>query len=146
MILDKNLLMSNAQAVTATAASTDVIDLGLAYDLGNGDDIEVICQVGTAFTAGGAATMTVAVQGSVDNSTFFDLMLTRAIPVASLTAGSEPCRYRIPSPGAGQVLPRFIRMNYTIATGPMTAGTITAGLALTRQNNRAYPPGVTVVN
>ena len=146
MILDKLLRMSNAQAVTASAASTDVIDLGVLTDIGEGREIELLVQVGTAFTAAGAATMTVALQGSVDNSTFTDMAVTRAIPVASLTAGATLFNISVPPVGTGQAHPRYLRMNYTVATGPMTAGTVTAALLLDRQNATAYAPGIVVAN
>jgi hypothetical protein len=146
MILDKLLLMSNAQAITASANSTDVIDLGVASDIGNGEDIEILCVVGTAFTAAGAATLQVALQGSTDNSTFTDMVVTRAIGKADLVAGAEACKFRIPPVAAGQNPPRYLRMSYTVATGPMTAGTITAGVVQERQNNRAYAPGISISN
>ena len=146
MILDKLLRMSNAQAVTASAASTDVIDLGVLTDIGEGRELELLVQVGTAFTAVGAATMTVALQGSVDDSTFTDMAVSRAIGKADLTAGATLLNVSIPPVGAGQAVPRYIRVFYTVATGPMTAGTVTAAILLDRQNNRAYPPGVTVSN
>ncbi len=39
---------------------------------------------------------------------------------------------------------RYLRTNYTVATGPLTAGKFTAFLAHDRQASRAYAPGFTV--
>lgn len=148
MILDKNLLFGSSQAITASAASTDVIDLGVLEDLGIGDDpsLEILILVTEAFTAAGAATLTTAIQGSVDNSAWTDMAITGAIGKASLTAGAEVARWSLPSLVAGQSMPRYLRMNYTVATGPMTAGKITAGILLDRQQNVAYPPGIAISN
>jgi len=55
--IDQNLVLSDAQAVTATAVSTKSIDTITALrNIGSGNQIEVLVGVGTAFTAAGAAT------------------------------------------------------------------------------------------
>lgn len=146
MIFDKLLMLSNAQAVTSSAASTDVIDFGVARDMfPTLEDLKLVVQVGAAFTASGSATMTIAVQTSVDNSSWTDHMLTRAIAVADLVAGASVAVFSLGGIGAGVSAPRYLRLNYTIATGPMTAGTITAGFVLDRQSNRPYPTGIPTV-
>ena len=72
MILDKLLMFSEAQAVTATAASTDVIDLspqkGTRRDIVVGEPLEFGTNVNT--TAAGAATINVQLQTSIDNATW----------------------------------------------------------------------------
>jgi hypothetical protein len=149
MILDKLLAFTpSAQAITVTAPSTDVIDLGVLQDLGIGDDpsLEILCLVTTAFTAAGAATMQVAIQGSVDNAAWTDMAMTNAIGKASLVAGAEIMRWSLPSLVAGQSMPRYLRLNFTVATGPMTAGAVLGYILLDRQQNVAYPPGITISN
>lgn len=138
--IDQNLVLSDAQAVTATAVSTKSIDTITALrNIGSGEPVEVLVSVGTAFTAGGAATMTVALQDSADNTTFADVLVSPAIAVASLAAGFEALRVRVPA-----TTRRYIALNYTVATGPMTAGALTAVLELDRQDNVARPSGFTV--
>ena len=39
---------------------------------------------------------------------------------------------------------RYLRVNYTVATGPLTAGKFTAFLAHDRQASKAYASGFTV--
>ena len=155
MIIDKLLLMSNAQAITATAASTDVIDLGVAEDLGVGDDpaLKVVVVPLSTFTAGGAATMQVAIEGSPDNSSWTIMAETEPLSLAAInsavTAGSQNpylCSWDLPSLVANQALPRYIRMLYTVATGPMTGGTLSAFINLDRQQNRSYPAGINIAN
>lgn len=68
MITDKLLMFSEAQAVTASAASTDVIDLGpidgTRRDIGVGEPLEFWATVNTTATAAGAATLNVQLQTS----------------------------------------------------------------------------------
>lgn len=54
MILDADLEFSNAQALTATALGTNVIDLSVARDIGSGDPMAVVfvCTVAADQTTG----------------------------------------------------------------------------------------------
>lgn len=137
MLMDKLLMFSNSQAVTASAASTDTIDLSAFRDIGTGPmDIEVFMYTEVAVTAAGAATLTITLECD-DNSAFSSptvLLSTAAIPKATLVIGYEPLAgWKIP---AG--CERHVRLNYTVATGPLTAGTFSAGLVLASQRFRAY--------
>lgn len=133
MIIDKMLQVSNEQAVTATAASTDVIDFGqLNPDIGISDAYMVIT-VDEAATAAGAATVTFAVQDSADNASFLDVAVTAAIGKAALVAGYQIV---IPMPTK---LRRYSRVNYTVATGPLTAGKFSAQVVFGYQQNTPKP-------
>lgn len=132
-ILDNELTFSNAQAVTATAVSTNVVDLGVDRDIGVGEPVYFAVQVGTGFT--GLTSLTVTLQTSADNSTWSTLYQSAAIPVASLTEGAQPVRVVVPSSTK-----RYLRVNYTVA-GTGTAGTVTASLLLGPDGYRAYPAG-----
>ena len=119
MLIDNNLILSNAQAVTSTAVSTNVVDQGAAADaVARAPYVEFL--VNTSFTASGSATMQLELQDSADNSTFNTVLITEAIPKATLVAGYRR-RFKLP-PGVR----RYIAANYTVATGPMTAGKIDA--------------------
>lgn len=142
MILDKGNLVSSAQAVTSSAGSTDVIDLSQARAIGDGEELEFFVNVDTAATAAGAATVTFQVQTD-DNSAFSSpttVIQTDAIPKATLVAGHQ---IKIPLPD-GATPERYLRLYYSVATGPLTAGAFTAGLVLDVQNSRAYPAGYTI--
>lgn len=121
-IIDKLLQVSNEQAVTASAASTDVIDFGQPKPNVGLSSIPttMLITVDAAATASGSATVTFSIQDSADNSTFADVAVTAAIGKASLTAGA---RFPIPMPVA---LRRYVRVYYTVATGPLTAGAFSA--------------------
>jgi hypothetical protein len=67
MLLDQQALFSEAQAITATAASTNVIDTGSSKDVGKYGDIPLLIQVVEAFNT--LTSLTVTVQTD-DNSSF----------------------------------------------------------------------------
>lgn len=132
MIIDRQNLFSDGQAITATADSTNIIDLGAAR-MGEGGSMQLNLQVEEAFTAAGAATLTITMLTD-DNEAFSSAQTiynSGAIGKATLVKG-----YRIPgltSLPAG--VERYVKLVYTVATGPMTAGKINAALVLAPQTN-----------
>jgi len=134
MFIDKNLQVSNEQAVTVSAESTDVIDFGQDNpNTGMDDRSNMVITVDVAATAAGAATVTFSVQDSADNSTFADVAVTAAIGKATLVAGRQIV---IPMPTK---LRRYSRVYYTVGTGPLTAGAFSAQVVTGIQQNVAYP-------
>ena len=156
---DNSLLLSNAQAITVTADSTTIYDVtgagsgtapkllfgGTVFgeDIGAGEGLArpvAYFIVGTTFTAGGAATLQISVQAAPDNGsnvpgTYVALDQTFPIPVANLVSGAA-VQLVIPPVPPTLALPRFYKFTYTVATGPMTAGTITGGIMLAPTNNQ----------
>jgi len=134
MIIDKLLQVSDAQAVTASAASTDVIDFGQANPNSGINQITTLAiTVDETATAAGAATVTFSVQDSADNSSFADVAVTAATGKAALPAGAQVL---IQMPVVHR---RYVRAYYTVATGPLTAGKFSAQIVTGVQANRAYP-------
>ncbi len=137
MLMDAELLFSDEQAVTTTAASTNIVDLLAANrDIGKGEDLELIVSVDEAVTASGAATVVFALQTD-DNSGFSsatDLFATAAIGKATLVAGYVPVKIKLP-----RGIERFLRVNYTVATGPLTAGKFTAAIVRNVDDQQIYP-------
>ena len=130
MYIDRQNLFSQDQAVTTSAASTDYIDLGVARDIGNGERPEILVLCTQA--------VTVALQ-SDDNASFSspaNLVLSDAVPKASLVAGTEVLRVAVP-----HGTERYLRLFYIVDTGPLTAGKFTSGLVPLRQANVAYASG-----
>lgn len=133
MFIDKNLQVSNEQAVTASAASTDVIDFGQASPDVGIYDLYAVITTDEAATASGAATVTFSLQDSADNSTFADVAVTAAIGKATLVAGYQ---HVIPLPTK---MRRYCRLYYTVATGPLTAGKFSAQVVAGFQQNVPKP-------
>lgn len=172
MILDALLQFSNAQAITATATSTNILDLHMAgipvlanlqgaRDIGIGDDpaMKLLVQVGTTFLT--LTSLTVAIQGATDNGSgganaFSTYYSSPAIAVASLVAGARLFDMDMPRPPQGVAMPRFLQLNYTVAGSNATAGTLNSYLVLDRDDQPyastgnqvmgGYPAGITVAN
>jgi len=161
MITDNFLRLSGSltagsatgQAVTATANSTNVVDLSLARDIGEGMDLYVQFTVGTAFTAAGSATLTPTVVVSAADSltTPTTIGTGGTIAVASLIAGFtfvvrlNPQLFGSTTTVSSLGL-RYLGAIYTVATGPMTAGTITADIVTEIQDGKKfYASGFTVL-
>lgn len=140
MLLDKQLMFSEAQAVTTDAASGDTVDLGPLHsgntvrDIGVGTPVTFLAQVTTAATAAGAAKVTISLETAKTSDFAHPETLLRSgeIPVGTLKQGY---RYLATLP---QGVQRYLRVNYTVKNGPLTAGAFTAGLALTVDSQHSY--------
>lgn len=140
--VDAQQTFSDAQALTVTAVSTNLLDHSQDRNLGIGKPLCVVLTVDVAAAGGG--TLTVTVQ-SDDNSAFSSpgtVTATGAIAAAALVAGAQII---IPIP-PDTATERFMRLNYTLAT--MTGITVTAFLAPIDQvqNATQYAAGITVNN
>lgn len=116
---DETLFYSKEQALTATAASTNILDLG-GGDVVHG--LYFVMQVGTAFA--GLTKVSASLETSDDESfTSSETVMTLPeYPVASLTAGAVLCKVCLPLG-----MKKYSRVKYTV-TGTGTAGTISAFL------------------
>ncbi|SVS89264.1 Uncharacterised protein [Klebsiella pneumoniae] len=129
MLLDQQALFSAAQVITATAASTNVIDTGSAKDVGKYGDIPLLIQVVEGFN--NLTSLTVTVQTD-DNSSFSSAadVLSMTIPLASLVLG-----YKSPVITLPMKMERYIRLNYTVTGTAPTTGKVTAGITGGVQTN-----------
>ncbi|HHQ5767871.1 TPA: Bbp16 family capsid cement protein [Klebsiella pneumoniae] len=129
MLLDQQALISAAQAITATAASTNVIDTGSNKDVGKYGDIPLLIQVVEGFN--NLTSLTVTVQTD-DNSAFSSAadVLSMTIPLASLVLG-----YKSPVITLPMKMERYIRLNYTVTGTAPTTGKVTAGITGGVQTN-----------
>ena len=131
MIIDSLLELSIKQAVTTSAASTNVVDFGLKNpNLGNGPSpLYAVFTVPEAFTGG---SMTIALQDSENNTNFTNVITGVTIAATDLKAGAQ---YVLPLPVKHR---RYIRAYYAV-TGSMTAGKNNAAIVRGLQNNDKKP-------
>lgn len=129
-IQDAELILSDDQALVATADSTNTIDLGAGIDhlnsaivLNAGESMRhqfLNVLVTTSFAA--ATSYQFALQDSADDSSFAATeIITPAIVIATLIAGYVVLRTPIPSN-----IRRYIKMVYTEAGSTENAGTVSA--------------------
>jgi hypothetical protein len=144
MLIDKQNQFSNdtgdSPTTIGSTASTNIIDLGIARDIGGAvtDQLMLLCEVTTAFTSGGGATLQVQFQTAPDNGSgapgaWSTLAQSDLIPVASLVQGYKFLPGELP----GGTL-RFIRLNYVIGTAAMTAGALRGALVPSLDQQPAY--------
>lgn len=145
MILDSTLAFDGPAftAITVTRDSTNNLDMGVARAMGPGTPLAVIIIGNGLFAAAGAATLSIAFRGSVDNATYTTYAQGTVLTIAQLNAGGYFLPIRVPSQLAtgAMALPRYYQLTYTVATGPFTAGAVMAYLALDRDRSIAYPAG-----
>jgi hypothetical protein len=133
-ILDRQNLFSSDQALTASANSTDIIDLGSSRDVGAGEPDNVLVQVTEAFN--NLTSLTVALQTSSTEAFSVPVQLTAAtVALASLTAGA---RFSIGAIPRGVL--RYLRLAYTVTGSAPSTGKITAGVGVEGlfQDNTVY--------
>jgi hypothetical protein len=71
-----------------------------------------------------------------------------------LVQGARLLDIDMPRPAAGDALPRYLRLSYTVGTGVFSAGNVTAAIVLGRPDQivsaagyqSGYPSGFTVNN
>lgn len=142
MIFDAQTKFSAAQAVTATAVSTNVIDLGaagipyggsvaLTRDFGVTDKIPLAIQVVANFATLTSLTVSVETDDNEAFSSATTVATTPAIPVAQLVAGYQFTIDDIPF----RTRERYVRLRYTVGGSNATAGAITAGVVTALQRN-----------
>ncbi len=156
MIIDSSLQFDPAgTAITATAVSTNVLDMGADGDTGIGTDLKVTVLPQATFTAAGGATLQIQLEGAPDNGsgapgTYDVYAQTEALSISQLNAGTVQgislTGFDLPERVLGDVPPRFYRLNYIVATGPFTAGTVQAFMNLSRDQLPFYKSGFSVPN
>lgn len=129
MHVDKDLIFSENQAITATAASTNTIDTGDSRDIGPGEPLQIEAHVTEAFNT--LTSLKIAVETD-DNASFSSateltsvsmtlaqLTLNKTIGLGFLPHGCE----------------RYVRLKYTVTGTNPTLGKIWAAIVPVRQSN-----------
>jgi len=161
MITDALLRLSNAQAVTASAYSTDKIRIGQedtirgpgassttlvrTRDVGEGREVYVVFTVNTTFLTLTNLTFEIVTSANADLSSHTSIATTGAITLASggLAAGKQYA-LRIPPEIAGTGK-QYLGARYTVGGSSATAGAVTADLVLDIQDGmKFYDSGFTV--
>lgn len=147
MFMDSDLLFSDAQAVTATAASTNYYDTGPLFTGNTGRNLGVSelyfsISVDVAMTDSGSDS-TIAVSLETDDNTSFSSIATVAtlVTIPALTAAGT--KYFVKVPIATTVpYERYLQIKYTTANGNLTTGSFTVALVKNIDNWTSYVSAV----
>ena len=142
MITDSLLRVSEDQAVTSTAVSTNTVDLGVARDMGEGTTLYMNFALTEAFANGTSITFEVITSASSNLGSPTVIGSSAAIVTASLTLGKNiVVRLNPDIAGKGQ---RYLGARYTVV-GTMNAGKVTADIVETiGDGQKYYASGFTV--
>jgi predicted RecA/RadA family phage recombinase len=144
MIVDALNRLSDAQAITTTANSTFSLDLKSGRDIGEGEELFVVFNVGTAFAGGTSVQISIVTADDAGlTSNVTTLASLPAIATANLTAGARRV-LQIP-PQFGTNGRQYLGVVYTVV-GTFSAGTITADIEPegSWNNHHYYASGFTV--
>lgn len=129
MILDKENVLSDDQAVTASAASSNymVLQSVAGKDSAVGNPGDLLVQVTEAFAGGTSIAASIQTDDDAAFGSAVTLNQSPAIATASLVAG-----YRFPIALPKEGLKKYLRVYYTVV-GTMSAGKIFAGIVQVRE-------------
>lgn len=142
MILSNELLISDDQAITATAISTNVIDTGapgtpydavrpLNHDTGDGTEVPLLVQVTEDFN--NLTSLTVAVETGTAE-TLGTVVTQQTFTLAELQAGARLNVRTLPDG-----IQRYLGCRYTVVGTAPTTGRITSAIVAGVQTNVTGP-------
>lgn len=125
MLLDQNAVLSEEQAISATAPSTQTMDLTAAGNAVPGS-LFFVARVAAAFT--GEGTLKIALQTAADSSFTNPVELVGATYGASLLGTKDQTLCAVPLPSG---VKRYVRAYYTVSnvSGGKISCFITDGVA-----------------
>jgi len=139
MIFSAQQLLSDDQAITATAVSTNVIDLGapgtpygaaaaLNQDIGKGAPVPFLVQVTADFDNLTSLNVAIEVGASASLGT---VVAAQDVAAADLVAGKQINLQCLPN----GIDARYLGVRYTVTGAAPTTGTVTAGVTMGNQTN-----------
>lgn len=130
MILDERTEFCDATALNTGAAGSyligDVVDLGVARDLGGDMAVYLVVTVDTTATSGGSATgqFNLVTDDNASLTSPTTLVSSKAWTVATMTAGTVLMAVQLPLEGTAYE--RYIGIQQVTGTAAFTAGKVNA--------------------
>lgn len=139
MILSQELILSDKQAITASADSTNVIDLGVAgtpygavaplnNDKGKGAPVPILVQVTDDFNNLTSLTVNISTGATTALGT---KIVSQVIVLADLVAGKQFAVCYLPQ----DITERYLGIEYVVTGTAPSTGTVTAGITMGVQTN-----------
>lgn len=141
MITDATLVLSDSQAITATASSTNIIDNGatgtpagastaLTRDVGKSNEIPFLLEVTEAFNT--LTSLTVALQVATDAAFTSPVeVASRTYALAEINTAGKRLSFPAQIPEGANL--RYMRLRYTVTGSNPTTGKLWAGIVASRQ-------------
>ena len=142
MITDNLLRFSNAQAVTAAAASTNYIDLEVAREIAVGHPLWIQVNVEVAMTDG-SSDSTLSVDAYYDSTTTFTPDASQLGLIIPAVSAIGWIGYFALKPHLSTTY-RYLELYYTPNNGNLSTGTISASLVLDIDRNTHEANGFTI--
>lgn len=142
MRLSAQQVFSDDQAITVTAASTNLIDFGapgtvlnaptaIERDIAKGTPVPILIQVTESFATLTSLSVAIQTDDDVAFGSATTVITTNAVPVASLVEGFKFPLVYLPL----GITERYMRLNYTVVGASATAGAVTAAIVSAVQTN-----------
>jgi len=139
MILSAQQLFSDDQAITASADSTNVIDLGVAdtpfgavaplnRDIGKGAKVPILIQITEAFD--NLTTLEIKISTGAA-ATLGTTIISEVIALADLVVGKQMVINVLPD----DITERYLGLEFVVVGTTPTAGKVTAGITMGVQTN-----------
>lgn len=139
MIFSAQQLFSDAQAIVATAVSSNVIDLGvpgtpydavapLNQDIGKGNKIPFLAQVTEDFD--NLTSLEIAIETGATTA-LGTKIVSEVVTLADLKAGKQMVIEVLPN----QIKEQYLGLRYTVVGTAPTTGSVTAGITMGNQTN-----------
>jgi len=139
MILSAQLLFSDDQSITASADSTNVVDLGVAgtpydaaaalnRDIGKGAGVPILVQVTEDFN--NLTTLEVKISTGATTA-LGTTIVSQTIALADLVAGKQMSVQVLPN----DITERYLGIEYVVVGTTPTTGKVTAGISMGNQTN-----------
>lgn len=126
-IMDAQNEFSDAQAVTVTAVSTNVVDLNSYPQFAGGQDLYLVCRVNTAFAGGTSIQVKVWTDDTTTTTDGADIVAGDVILTAAATAGTNLLVVNLKG---FDNLQQYIQPQFVVV-GTMSAGKVDAFLTET---------------
>jgi hypothetical protein len=139
MYLDKELLFSDQQAVTADANSTNVIDLETVRDIGRGEPLKLFVQVDeTMDDSGDDSTLAVKLVTD-DNAALSSATVIRTLVTFAALTAAGVTHYFTLEPGDVVAFEQYLGIQFVTANGNLSAGKFTVGIVRDAQTAPVFP-------
>ncbi len=142
MYVDAQNLYSDEQALTAAAASENLIDHAQARDIGTGENLFVVLVVDVALTDASSDSTVAVVLQTDDNANFSSATNGQTLFTIAATAAIGTKYIARIQPDA--LNERYSRLYYTPANGNLSTGSVTAFITHDVDKYISYDDNVTI--